>query len=148
MNKEIQGIVEIGSKPIVERKATATGVLHLQEATKQAIVEKMVKKGDVLEASTIAAIQAVKETPRIIPHCHPIPLEGCKVYWTWEGTSLRCTVHVSAHYKTGIEMEAMTGVSAGLLCVLDMIKSYEKDEQGQYPHASITNIHIVEKRKG
>ena len=148
MNKEIQGIVEIGSKPIVERKATATGVLHLQEATKQAIVEKVVKKGDVLEASTIAAIQAVKETPRIIPHCHPIPLEGCKVYWAWEGTSLRCTVHVSAHYKTGIEMEAMTGVSAGLLCVLDMIKSYEKDEQGQYPHASITDVHIVEKRKG
>lgn len=148
MNKEIQGIVEIGSKPIVERKATATGVLHLQEATKQAIVDKMVKKGDVLEASTIAAIQAVKETPRIIPHCHPIPLEGCKVYWAWEGTSLRCTVHVSAHYKTGIEMEAMTGVSAGLLCVLDMIKSYEKDEQGQYPHASITDVHIVEKRKG
>ena len=148
MNKEIQGIVEIGSKPIVERKATATGVLHLQEATKQAIVEKMVKKGDVLEASTIAAIQAVKETPRIIPHCHPIPLEGCKVYWAWEGTSLRCTVHVSAHYKTGIEMEAMTGVSAGLLCVLDMIKSYEKDSQGQYPHASITDVHIVEKRKG
>ena len=148
MNKEIQGIVEIGSKPIVERKATATGVLHLQEATKQAIVEKMVKKGDVLEASTIAAIQAVKETPRIIPHCHPIPLEGCKVDWAWKGTSLRCTVHVSAHYKTGIEMEAMTGVSAGLLCVLDMIKSYEKDEQGQYPHASISDVHIVEKRKG
>ena len=148
MNKEIQGIVEIGSKPIVERKATATGVLYLQEATKQAIVDKMVKKGDVLEASTIAAIQAVKETPRIIPHCHPIPLEGCKVDWAWEENSLRCTVHVSAHYKTGIEMEAMTGVSAGLLCVLDMIKSYEKDEQGQYPHASISNVHIVEKRKG
>ena len=76
MKKEVQGIVEIGSKPVVERKATATGVLHLQQETKQAIVEKNVKKGDVLEASTIAAIQAVKETPRIIPHCHPIPLEG------------------------------------------------------------------------
>jgi cyclic pyranopterin phosphate synthase len=148
MDKEIQGIVEIGEKPVVERKATATGLLHLQEATKQAIVNKTVKKGDVLEASTIAAIQAVKETPRIIPHCHPIPLEGCKVDWAWEETSLRCTVHVSAHYKTGIEMEAMTGVSAGLLCVLDMIKSYEKDEQGQYPHASISDVHIVEKRKG
>ena len=74
MSKEIQGIVEIGNKPIVERKATATGVLHLQEATKNAIVEKKVKKGDVLEASTIAAIQAVKDTPRIIPHCHPIPV--------------------------------------------------------------------------
>ena len=148
MDKEIQGIVEIGSKPVVERKATATGVLHLQEATKQAIVKKMVKKGDVLEASTIAAIQAVKETPRIIPHCHPIPLEGCKVDWAWEDNSLRCTVHVSAHYKTGIEMEAITGVSAGLLCVLDMIKSYEKDDGGQYPNAKITDLHIVEKRKG
>ena len=148
MDKEIQGIVEIGTKPVVERKATATGLLHLQEATKQAIVDKMVKKGDVLEASTIAAIQAVKETPRIIPHCHPIPLEGCKVDWAWEGTSLRCTVNVSAHYKTGIEMEAITGVSAGLLCVLDMIKSFEKDEDGQYPNAKITDLHIVEKRKG
>ena len=147
MSKEIQGIVEIGNKPIVERKATATGLLRLQEGTKKAIVEKMVKKGDVLEASTIAAIQAVKDTPRIIPHCHPIPLEGCKVDWTWEETSLRCTVHVSAHYKTGIEMEALTGVSAGLLCVLDMIKSFEKDEHGQYPHASISDIRVLEKIK-
>ena len=148
MEKEIQGIVEIGSKPVVERKATATGLLRLQRESKQAIVEKNVKKGDVLEASTIAAIQAVKETPRIIPHCHPIPLEGCKVDWAWEGTSLRCTVHVSAHYKTGIEMEALTGVSAGLLCVLDMVKSYEKDEHGQYPDASMTDLKILEKRKG
>jgi cyclic pyranopterin phosphate synthase len=148
MDKEIQGIVEIGSKPVVERKATATGLLHLQEATKQAIVDKAVKKGDVLEASTIAAIQAVKETPRIIPHCHPIPLEGCKVDWGWEGNSLRCTVHVSAHYKTGIEMEAITGVTAGLLCVLDMIKSFEKDTDGQYPSAKITDLMITEKRKG
>ncbi|MGB1954506.1 MAG: cyclic pyranopterin monophosphate synthase MoaC [Candidatus Poseidoniaceae archaeon] len=147
MSKEIQGIVEIGNKPIVERKATATGVLHLQEDTKNAIVEKRVKKGDVLEASTIAAIQAVKETPRIIPHCHPIPLEGCKVDWAWEETALRCTVHVSAHYKTGIEMEALTGVSAGLLCVLDMIKSFEKDENGQYPHASISDVRVLEKIK-
>ena len=147
MSKEIQGIIEIGNKPIVERKATATGLLHLQEGTKKAIVEKMVKKGDVLEASTIAAIQAVKDTPRIIPHCHPIPLEGCKVDWTWEGTSLRCTVHVSAHYKTGIEMEALTGVSAGLLCVLDMIKSFEKDEHGQYPHTSMSDIRVLEKIK-
>ena len=147
MDKEIQGIVEIGSKPVVERKATATGVLHHQEATKQAIVDKMVKKDEVREASTIAAIQAVKETPRIIPHCHPIPLEGCKVDWVWEGSSLRCTVQVSAHYKTGIEMEAITGASAGLLCVLDMIKSYEKDDDGQYPSTQIHGIRVLEKRK-
>ena len=101
----------------------------------------------MLEASTIAAIQAVKETPRIIPHCHPIPLEGCTVSWSFEGNALRCTVNVAAHYKTGIEMEALTGVSAGLLCALDMVKSLEKDENGQYPSTSITDIVVVEKFK-
>ncbi|MAI39950.1 MAG: cyclic pyranopterin monophosphate synthase MoaC [Euryarchaeota archaeon] len=148
MDKEIEGIVEIGSKDVVERRASATGVLNLSEASAQAIQNKTVKKGDVLEASTIAAIQAVKETPRIVPHCHPIPLEGCKVQWSWEGFALRCTVHVSAHYKTGIEMEALTGVCAGLLCALDMVKSIEKDADGQYPNTSISDIEVLEKFKG
>ena len=147
MEKEIEGIVHIGSKPVVERHASATGLLHLQAATVLAIQNKEIKKGDVLEASTIAAIQAVKETPRIIPHCHPIPLEGCTVSWSFEGNALRCTVNVAANYKTGIEMEALTGVSAGLLCALDMVKSLEKDENGQYPSTSITDIVVVEKFK-
>ena len=148
MEREIEGIVEIGAKAVVERRATATGLLNLSAESAQAIQTKSVKKGDVLEASTIAAIQAVKDTPRIVPHCHPIPLEGCKVQWVWEGNALRCTVHVSAHYKTGIEMEALTGVSAGLLCALDMVKSIEKDENGQYPGTSISDIVVLEKFKG
>ena len=147
MEKSIQGVVDIGSKPIVHRMAIASGVLHLSYGSKTAIQNGEVKKGDVLEASTIAAIQAVKETPRIIPHCHPIPLEGCKVDWNWEDNALRCTVEVSAHYKTGIEMEALTGVSAGLLCALDMVKSFEKDVNGQYPETRISDIVIVEKHK-
>ena len=147
MEKEIEGIVHIGSKPVVERHASATGLLHLQAATVLAIQNKEIKKGDVLEASTIAAIQAVKETPRIIPHCHPIPLEGCTVSWSFEGHALRCNVNVTAHYKTGIEMEALTGVSAGLLCALDMVKSLEKDENGQYPGTSITDLVVIEKFK-
>ena len=81
MEKSIQGVVDISAKPVVERRAIATGLVHLSQSSKQAITSGSVKKGDVLEASTIAAIQAVKETPRIIPHCHPIPLEGCKVDW-------------------------------------------------------------------
>ncbi|MDA9183016.1 cyclic pyranopterin monophosphate synthase MoaC [Euryarchaeota archaeon] len=148
MEREIEGIVEIGAKAVVERRASATGLLKLSAESAQAIQTKSVKKGDVLEASTIAAIQAVKDTPRIVPHCHPIPLEGCKVQWAWEGNALRCTVHVSAHYKTGIEMEALTGVSAGLLCALDMVKSIEKDENGQYPGTSISDIVVLEKFKG
>lgn len=148
MKKSIQGIVDISKKPIVNRIAIATGTLHLSDKSKDAILSNSVKKGDVIEASTVAVIQAVKETPRIIPHCHPIPLENCKVDWTWENNCIRCTVEVSANYKTGIEMEALTGVSAGLLCVLDMVKSTEKDEQGQYPNTSISDIKIVKKIKG
>ena len=146
--KSIEGIVNIGNKPIVERRATARGRVVLQATSKHAIQSGSVKKGDVLEASTIAAIQAVKETPRIVPHCHPVPLEGTDVSWSWEGNDLWCSVTVSAHYKTGIEMEALTGVSAGLLCVFDMVKSLEKDENGQYPAARITDLEVVEKFKG
>ena len=147
MEKSIQAVVDIGGKPVVHRKAVATGLVHLSLDSKEAIKLGQVKKGDVLEASTIAAIQAVKETPRIIPHCHPIPLEGCKVDWAWEESALRCTVEVSAHYRTGIEMEALTGVAAGLLCALDMVKSFEKNADGQYPQTRISDIVILEKHK-
>ena len=113
-----------------------------------AIQSGPLKKGDVLEASTIAAIQAVKDTPRIVPHCHPIPIEGCWVEWDWEYSVLRCTVTVKAKYRTGVEMEALTGVSVGLLCAWDMVKSMEKDDAGQYPHARISDIVVLEKLKG
>ena len=146
--KSIEGIINIGSKPIVERRATARGRVVLQEASKSAIESNSIKKGNVLEASTVAVLQAVKDTPRIIPHCHPIPLEGTEVAWHWDNTSLWCTVSVSAHYKTGIEMEALTGVAAGLLCAFDMVKSLEKDEEGQYPVARITDLEVVQKFKG
>ena len=147
MDKKIEAIVEIGEKPIVERRASATGLLKLSKQSFEAINNGDISKGNVTEASTIAAIQAVKETPRIIPHCHPIPLEGCQVEWAWEEYNLRCTVSVSAHYKTGIEMEALTGVCAGLLCALDMVKSLEKDEKGQYPNTRITDVQVTEKFK-
>ena len=146
--KSIEGIINIGSKPVVERRATARGRVVLQEASKSAIESNSIKKGNVLEASTVAVLQAVKDTPRIIPHCHPIPLEGTEVSWHWDNTSLWCTVSVSAHYKTGIEMEALTGVAAGLLCAFDMVKSLEKDEDGQYPVARITDLEVVQKFKG
>lgn len=144
----IDGIVPVGHKPIVERSAVATGLLRLTSDSADAIRNRLIAKGDVLEASTVAAIQAVKETPRIIPHCHVIPIESCNVAWDWEGDSLRCTISVSAHWKTGVEMEAIVGVSAGLLCAWDMVKSLEKDSDGQYPDTQIESIQILEKRKG
>ena len=147
MKKEIEGIIDISEKKLVKRVATATDQLKLSKPSIDAINANKVKKGNVIEASTIAAIQAVKETPRIIPHCHPIPLEGCNVDWEISDTVLHCTVTVTANYKTGIEMEAITGVCAGLLCALDMVKSYEKDNDGQYPDSEISQVKIISKYK-
>ena len=140
-------IVPVGHKPIVERVAIATGILELSTDSADAIRNGLVAKGDVLEASMVAAIQAVKETPRSIPHCHIIPIESCSVVWDWEDNDLRCTVRVSAHWKTGVEMEALCGVSTGLLCAWDMVKSLEKDDQGQYPKTKIREIRVLEKHK-
>ena len=146
--KKIDAIVDIGGKPSVNRVATATGLLILNSDTISAIKDGEIAKGDVFEASTIAAIQAVKSTPTIIPHCHPIPLESCKVDWEFGDTSIRCTVEVGANYRTGVEMEALTGVSAGLLCAFDMVKSLEKDANGQYPIAVIQDVKVIQKIKG
>ena len=140
-------IVPVGHKPIVERVAIATGILELSTDSADAIRNGLVAKGDVLEASMVAAIQAVKETPRSIPHCHIIPIESCSVVWDWDDNDLRCTVRVSAHWKTGVEMEALCGVSTGLLCAWDMVKSLEKDDLGQYPKTKIREIRVLEKHK-
>ena len=116
------GIVDVGSKPILEREAIATGMILLKPQSIDAVARGTSPKGNVREASTICAIQAVKETSRTLPHCHPIPIEGCNVEWVLEERGLRCNVTVRTHWTTGVEMEALCGVSAGLLCAWDMLK--------------------------
>ena len=140
-------IVDVGSKDILFREAIATGVLTLSTSGIKAVKGRS-KKGDVREISTIASIQAVKETPRILPHCHTIPIEGCSVDWEIEGSTLRCTVTVRTHWRTGVEMEALCGVNAGLLCAWDMLKSVEKDSEGQYPDSRINGVQVLKKSKG
>jgi len=142
-----EGIIDVGSKPTVFREATATGRLVLSEASLEVALKGQAIKGDVREASSIAAIQAVKETPRTLPHCHPIPIEACIVDWEGEGNALRCTVTVRTHWSTGVEMEALCGVSAGLLCAWDMLKSYGKDNYGQYPDSKIEDVRVIRKKK-
>lgn len=148
MKDSITGIIDVGSKPIIAREAVATGLLHLSPASLDIVTNGRSPKGDVREASTIAVIQAVKETPRILPHCHPIPIEGCTVDWSIEEDALRCTVTVRTHWTTGVEMEALCGVNAGLLCAWDMLKSAEKDNNGQYPVAQINAVRVLKKSKG
>ena len=148
MEDSFTGIIDVGSKPIIAREAVATGLLLLSSEGLDVVANGRSIKGDVREASTIAAIQAVKETPRILPHCHPIPIEGCTVDWSIEEEGLRCTVSVRTHWTTGVEMEALCGVNAGLLCAWDMLKSIEKDSEGQYPSSQIDGVRVLSKSKG
>lgn len=141
-------IVEVGEKPHVTRRATATGTLKLQPATLEAIQKSKVPKGDVLTIAQVAGLQAIKRTPEWLPLCHPIPLTGAAVTLDVESTCVRATATVHATYQTGVEMEALTGVSAALLCVWDMVKALEKDANGQYPSTEIENLRVTEKHKG
>jgi cyclic pyranopterin phosphate synthase len=146
--EKISGIVDITDKPPVHRRATATGLIRLKEATVEAIRAGMVKKGDVLTTARLAAIMAVKDTPRLIPLCHLIPITGLDVNFEIEPAAVRATVTVTSVGRTGVEMEALVGVSAALLNVWDMVKYLEKDETGNYPSTSIEGIRVVKKRKG
>jgi len=146
--EKLEGMVDITSKLIVYRKATAAGSIRLKESTLQAIRGGKIKKGDPLATARLAAILAVKETPRLIPLCHPIPITGLEVGLELEEMRVRATVTVTSVGRTGVEMEALTGVSVALLNIWDMVKYLEKDETGNYLETEIEEIRVLEKVKG
>ena len=102
-------MVEVGDKPIIKRTALARGTIKLQDETIELIEKGELKKGNVLTTAQIAAIQAVKNTPGMIPLCHPIPIGGVEVEFEVNPESIEVTVQVSSTGKTGVEMEAITG---------------------------------------
>jgi len=146
---EFKGVkmVEIGEKPDVLGIAKARGVIRLRESTVQRILKGEIKKGDVISVAQLAAIMAVKKTPEIVPLCHPIPITGVDVNFSLGGDRVIIEVEVRSIGKTGVEMEALTGVSAALLAVWDMVKAYEKNERGEYPYTAIEEIRVVRKIK-
>ena len=142
------GMVDISEKEIVPRKAEATGRIILKRETVAAIRSGKVKKGDPLVVAEIACIQAVKKTPDLIPMCHNIPLGNVDAHFIVNDDSVEVRCSVTATYRTGVEMEALSGVSVALLTIWDMVKYLEKDEHGQYPSTKITDVIVTEKRKG
>jgi len=140
-------MVDISEKQDVVRIATAEGWIKLKEETIKAIVEDKIAKGNVLATANIAAALAVKKTPELIPMCHPIPITSVKVSFDVEKDRIRAECTVKSVGKTGVEMEALTGVSVALLTIWDMVKSVEKDETGNYPFTAIEGIRVVEKKK-
>jgi cyclic pyranopterin phosphate synthase len=140
-------MVEVGAKPTIKRSATASGTINLKEETINLIQNQEIKKGNVLTTAQIAAISAVKNTSNIIPLCHPLPITGIELDFVVENTGIHVTVSVNCSGKTGVEMEALTGASVALLTIWDMVKSVEKDENGQYPDTRISDIVVVKKEK-
>jgi cyclic pyranopterin phosphate synthase len=141
-------MVDISGKADVVREATASGKIFLKEETLAAIREGKVVKGNVLATARVAATLSVKNTPSLIPMCHAIPVSAIVVDFMEGEGFIEATVRVKSTGKTGVEMEALVGVSIALLTVWDMVKSAEKDKDGQYPVTRIEAIRVIEKRKG
>lgn len=118
------GMMDITSKEITTRTARAEGSIHLGPEAFNALQRGTCPKGDVLATAKVAAIQAVKATPAIIPMCHPILVEGIDVDFSLNeaSASVDVTVAVKSTGKTGVEMEALHGVAAACLTVYDMLK--------------------------
>ncbi len=147
MSKDPVNMVDVTEKKTVYRSATAMGRIRLKKTTVMIIKKEGIRKGDPLTVGEIAAILAVKKTPELIPLCHNIPIGKVGVEYEFGKHSIeaRCTVVTSA--QTGVEMEALMGVTTALLNIWDMTKYLEKDDEGQYPDAVITDIQVIEKRK-
>src|SRR4030065_1163433 len=136
-------MIDVSDKKVVRRTATAEGFLLLKESTMRASASESVKKGDVVAASKLAGIQGAKATAATLPLCHQVPLTSIEIQIARKKDRLRCKCTVSAQYKTGVEMEALVGVTVALLNAWDMVKYLEKDETGQYPETRKTDARGV-----
>lgn len=140
-------MIDISEKEVITREAKAKGSIKLKQNTIELIKSNSIEKGDVFTVAKIAAIQAVKNTSSILPLCHPIQIEHVEVNIEIKDCEVEVIVLVKANAKTGVEMEALTGVMVALLTIWDMVKKYEKDESGQYPETLIKDIKVIEKIK-
>ena len=147
-------MVDVGKKPMSRRTAMAVGRIAMKRKTLEQIREGRMKKGNVIEAARLAAVMGAKRTADFVPLCHPLPLTAIDVCIEEEtlprstlkrsrqGRSmLRVTVQVRTIAQTGVEMEALTGVSAALLTIYDMSKSVDQA-------MTMGGIGLVQKRGG
>ena len=142
------GMIDITGKKVMLREAVASGRIVLSTETVNLVKEKRIKKGDPLLVSEVAAMKAAKETYLLIPHCHQIPLNTVELSFSLEDDYIEASCLVKAEAMTGVEMEALVGVSMALATIWDMVKYLEKDKDGQYPSTSIADIRVIKKIKG
>ena len=121
-------MVDVGQKAHTHRIATATGSIQMLKSTFDMVMSGSHKKGEVIGIARIAAIQATKKSPDLIPLCHPIALTRVAVEFTPDesNSTIHCTVTTETIGQTGVEIEALTGVQIGLLTIYDMCKAVDR----------------------
>ena len=136
-------MVDVSDKPVTHRTATATGFIQVSPEIMAAVKSGNVKKGDVLGVARVAGIMGVKRTSELIPMCHPLPIQKCSVDFEIDENAgvIRVFCTVKTEGKTGVEMEALTGVQVTLLTIYDMCKAIDK-------HMVMSDIHLEEKTGG
>ena len=134
-------MVDVTGKPATCRTAAAAGEVHMTAETLERIREGTVKKGDVLAVAQVAGIMAAKRTHELIPMCHPLRLTGIDIAFSYECGAVRIRAEVKCKGETGVEMEALTAVSAAALTIYDMCKAVQKDME-------IDAVHLCRKTGG
>jgi cyclic pyranopterin phosphate synthase len=136
-------MVDVGQKAETQRSATAAGRVVMQPETLRRIVEGSAAKGDVLAVARIAAIQGAKRTSDLIPLCHPLALTRVSVDFVVDrdASAVECTATAETFGRTGVEMEALTAVSVGLLTIYDMCKAIDRGMR-------LENVRLLEKKGG
>ena len=136
-------MVDVSGKNVTYRTALATGYIAVGPEIMACVTKGNVKKGDVLGVARVAGIMGVKKTSELIPMCHPLPIQKCAIDYELDQEKNRihvfCTVKTEG--KTGVEMEALTGVQVTLLTIYDMCKAIDK-------HMVMSEIHLIEKTGG
>ena len=133
-------MVDVSAKPMSKRTAVARGKIQLRRETLDLIAKDQIAKGNVFATARIAGIQAAKQTAQLIPLCHTLPLGEVKIeiVTSNEGAEVKCTTRTIA--QTGVEMEALVGVTAALLTIYDMCKAVDKQME-------ISDICLLRKEK-
>ncbi len=136
-------MVDVGDKVPTRRTAVAEGVIRMRAETLAALQEGRVEKGEALAVARVAAIQGAKRTSWLVPLCHPVPIDAVDVDIepVADLPGYRVTVRVSAEWRTGVEMEALTGVGTALLTLYDMCKAMDRGMQ-------LGPVRLLEKRGG
>ncbi|OOM09159.1 cyclic pyranopterin monophosphate synthase MoaC [Clostridium saccharobutylicum] len=136
-------MVDVSEKNITSRTAIASGKIFVNENVMEAILNQTVKKGDVLGVARVAGIMGVKRTSELIPMCHPLMISKCSVEFkiNEEENYIQAICTVKVEGKTGVEMEALTGVNVTLLTIYDMCKAIDKTME-------ISEVHLTRKTGG